>query len=1055
MVPLGFQSRSLYDEFEEPIHVRRSAKVRGFLGRTISTLKERARQLLFWMSPRLRKRFERERRRKTILMIIAGLFGAGVLLLIILWLTLPNIDDPETMFPAQSTVIVDRNGVELYRLFSGQDRTYVSGDAISDSVKKATIAIEDQRFFDRSICFDVVGFTRAALSQVLPGIFVRSGGSTLTQQFAGNALVGRNRSLIRKIREYMLACALEQKYNKDQLLELYLNWIPYGQNAYGIEQASRNYFAKPAKDLTLAESAVLASLPQRPSYLSPYGYHVHTEVSEKAVEDIASGKIKTASSIADKEVTLGLLGNMVGTGSTKIYIGGRTDQVLENMVQQKMITEEERAAAVQDLAKVKFAPERQNIRAAHFVLEVQRKVQELLGIDESVLERGGFRITTTLDWNIQQAAEKSVTKHKDDFAKRFGAHNIALVSLDPRTRETLAYVGNADFNDDENQGKIDMAKVPRQPGSSFKAFVYLAAFDAGAGPGSAVYDVPTKFGEDEPQNFDGAFWGLMSMRSALAASRNIPAIKAFFLAGGEDTVLSLASRVGVTAPLEQKQKQKSERSDFAYGWPLAIGAAEVPLTQMVDGYSTIAAGGVRKESSTILKITDKDGNIRYESKPQPATQVVDERVAAQVTSVLSDVSARPNEYWQQILSVPGTQAAAKTGTSNKCLERDQKNGCTLRRPESVWTIGYTPSLVTGVWVGNATSQSLFEKADGLTTAAPIWHDMMASAQKYVANAQTTFPVPSRMVTPQISKLSGKLASQCTPIEMRTSDIFLEERVPTEEDTSCEQLEVDRVTGLLSSPACPPDAVEQGSFFKPVSESPTRWPLWESAVQEWAKKQDEAWKATETHSGSQLPLPLAPTETCDPSLTPGRNQKPSLTILSPGSGGGVPYPAFAPKLQIQSSSAVREVKYEIDGKVVATVSEAPFTSAIRVPRTISEEGTHTLTVTITDQYFNTAEDSVQFRFESDSGGPSISIVKPTNGSQLAQGTTIKIQANVTDSGGVDRVQFFIDDQLITTKRAEPYDADYSVSADPGSHTIKVTARDGAGNESNEEVNVTVQ
>lgn len=897
-----------------------------------------------------------------ILKTIGALFVIGVLTLIILWFTLPNIDDPTTMFPAQSTVILDRNGVELYRLYSEQDRTYISGDQISPFVKQATIAIEDERFFDRSACFDIIGYMRAALSQIAPSYFVRSGGSTLTQQFAGNALVGRQRSPIRKLRELLLACQLETKYDKEQLLELYLNWIPYGQNAYGIEQASKNYFSKSAKDLTLAESAILASLPQRPSYFNPYGSHVYTTVSDQTKEDITNGTITNAGQVPDSAVRIGLVGQRVGSGSTTIYIGGRTDQVLKNMFDQKRITQEQYNQALDELSKLKFAPARQNIRAAHFVLSIQEEVEKILGIDESFLQQGGLRITTTLDWNLQQAAEKAVADHKDDIRKRFGAYNMALVSVAPETREVLAYVGNADFSDDEHEGKIDMAVSPRQPGSSFKAFTYLSAFEAGYGPGSIVYDVATKFGGDEPQNFDGGFWGLMSMRNALGASRNIPAIKAFFLGGGEETLISLAARLGVTAPRDNKAKIKESQPDYDYGWPLAIGAAEVPLVQMVEGYATIADGGVHRPLKSIVKITDKDGNLRYAPKEDIPSQVVDERIAAQVTSALSDVAARPNEFWKTILTVPGYQTAAKTGTSNKCLERDGKGGCTLRRPESTWTMGYTPNLITGVWVGNATSQSLFEKADGLTTAAPVWHDYMAAAHRGMKGAPTAFTEPSGLSHPLISKLSGKLASSCTPVNLQTTDVFLDERVPTEEDPACATLKVDKVTMTLSSPECPAEAAFEEAFFIPKSELPDRWPLWETAVQEWSTKQMERWTANETHSGSQLPLAVAPTKVCDPALTPGRFNKPTINISFPVSGESVAYPAFVPSYSIQTQAKLKEVKIEIDGKPIRSFTEAPFEGSVRVPRTVEQAGSHTLTITVIDEYFNTASDTAQFRFE---------------------------------------------------------------------------------------------
>lgn len=963
MSDFGFQSRTIGEEVKK----NRTIVLREKMKKSVSQTRRRGilRRIFGGVVGVVGKPRTRRQWGMLSLKIVGGVAGLGLLFLTFLWITLPNIDDPQTMFPAQSTVILDRNGVELYRLYSEQDRTYVRGADISPFVKQATIAIEDERFLSRSACFDIIGYARAGLSQLAPAFFVRSGGSTLTQQFAGNALVGRERSVTRKLRELMLACELERKYNKDELLELYLNWIPYGRNAYGIEQASKNYFGIGAKDLTLAQSAVLASLPQRPSYFNPYGSHLYTTISDQATRDILGGRITRTTDIPDAAVRIGLIGRNIGSGSTTVYIGGRTDQVLKNLVDQGAITTEDQTTALAELQKMTFSAERDNIRAPHFVLEIQSNVQELLGIDEADLEQGGFRITTTLDWNLQQAAEKSVTNHREDIQKRFGAANIALVSLSPKTREIMAYVGNADFSDNEHQGKIDMARAARQPGSSFKPFAYLTAFEAGYGPGTVVYDVPTKFGSDQPSNYDGTFWGLTSMRLALGGSRNIPAIKAFFLGGGEDSLLSLATRMGIPSAAGQKATIRKTQPDFDYGWPLALGAAEVPLLEMVQGYATIADGGNFLPVKSILKITDKDGNIRYLPKEEVPHQVIDERFTAQVISILSDVSARPNDYWKSILSVPGYEAAAKTGTSNKCLERDTKNNCTLRRPESTWTIGFTPNLITGVWAGNATSQSLFEKADGLTTAAPVWHDYMVDAHKKLENKQAAFTYPSRMSRPQISKLSGQLASVCTPVNLRGTDLFLDENIPSEEDPACVVLRVDKVTGLLSSPSCPADAIEERAFFLPKSELPGRWPLWEQGMQEWVTKQMIAWDANETHSGSLLPLPAAPTKECDMALTPGRDVMPEVSISFPAPGDEVPYPAFATQLELSRGSAFSEVKYTIDNKATFTFTEAPWADrTIRIPRTLDREGTHTLTVTVTDKYFNTATASTTFRFEAE-------------------------------------------------------------------------------------------
>lgn len=976
----------------------------------------------------------------------------GCVYIFFLWLTLPDIQDPRSLLASQSTVITDRNGVELYRLFNEEDRTVIPGDQIPQHMKDAIVAIEDERFFERG-CLDIEAIARAVFR-----LGQRGGASTLTRQLARNALDLKGENIInRKMKELVLGCMLERKFTKQELLDLYLNWIPFGQNAYGIEQASSKYFGISAKDLTLAQSAVLASLPQRPTYFSPYGAHVRTTITPELEERIVDGDVTRASEVSDDDFTIGLVGKTFGTGGTTLYLGGRADQVLRNMQDQKFIAENDRLKALDDLGRITFQPSRENIRAAHFVLWVKEQVEGMLeGAEEGILEQGGLVIETTLDWEMQQAAEAAVTKEREDIQRLYKANNIALLALDPQTNEILAYVGNADYNDEEHEGKVDMVHAPRQPGSSFKPFVYAAAFLRGYSPGSVLYDVETKFGEDVPQNFDGSFSGLTTMRRALGASRNIPAVKTFFLAGGEEPILGLVASMGAPTPQQRRQELALERGEFEYGWPLALGAGETPLIEMTHAYSTLANGGVRKPIVSIRKITGKNGALLPLPAPEEEEEVLDPRIAYQVTSVLSDVSARPNEYWQNVLSVPGYAAAAKTGTSNKCLEREEEGECKDRKPDNLWTLGYTPSLVTGVWIGNANSSPLSEKAESLITAAPIWKDFMVRAHKLIEEPRTTFAMPAGTLQMQISTLSGQLPTNCTPIDYRKSDVFLEERAPSLPDPSCAELTVDKLTGLLASPGCPAEAQEKKSFLVIRDILPDRWPLWEQAAQEWAGKQMEKWNASPDHSGSLLPLPAAPTKECDPALTPGRLEKPEVKILFPLDNGIASFPSFQPKLEYTVGSKVREVAYSLDGKPVAKATEAPFDAPIRALRSVKKEGNHTLTVTLTDEYFNQVSDEISFRFEEDTQPPSVSFSLPRGDISLKKGGDLKIVADAHDAeGGIKHVQFFLSDKLLTTKPKEPFELTYTLTESPGSYVLKLIATDLAGNKGETTLNLTVE
>lgn len=1012
-------------------------------------------------------------------------FALLTVYLLFLWFTLPSISEETILAASQSTVITDRNGIELYRVFGEQDRTLIPGADIPRSTKEAIIAIEDRRFYERG-CIDFRALARAIFS------FGNSGGaSTITRQLARNALNLQQENIVsRKLKEFVLGCQLESRYDKERLLELYLNWIPFGQNAYGVEQASSRYFGKSAKELTLAESAVLVSLPQRPSYFSPYGRHVHTTVSERVRKEILDGTITTTAQIDDEDVSIGLLGATVGSGSLvegapvnggqSLYVGGRADQVLRSMQDAGFITDEERLKAVEDLRTLEFTQSREDIRAPHFVLWIKEQIETLTGSAgvSDVLERGGITVQTTLDWRLQEVAEQIIATRKDDIAKRFMAENIALVALDPATREILAYVGNTDYTGDTQEGKIDMVQVPRQPGSSFKPFIYAAAFSNGYGPATVLYDVPTKFGDYAPQNFEGSFWGLTNARKALAGSRNIPAVKAYFLGGQENEILSLVDKLGAPSA-------KAHKPDQGYGASLAIGTAEVPLIEMAQGYATLASLGTVAPVTGILKVTDSRGALllsQDNAGESPALaqgeQVLDPRVAYEVTSILSDAAARPNEYWRSILSVPGTESAAKTGTSNKCLEWDEKKiNCLKRKPDNVWTLGYTPTLVAGVWVGNATSEALSDKADGLTVAAPIWKDFMTKAQKIRKPAMTTFTIPEGITQAQISLLSGELPTECTPVALRKSDIFLAENAPSKDDPACVRLMVDRVTGLLASDSCPAEAREERSFLTPYNAAGASFPQWDTSVINWARAQAmENPQATSAAllaagtggtlsraatlflagSGGILPLPLAPTEKCDISMTPGRTVQPTLNITSPEQNGTVTYPSFIPKIQYTVGSRVHNIEYAIDGKIVTTVTSAPFVPALRVPKTIDKNGTHRLRVTLTDHYFNVVSDEVNLTFSQDQSGPSIRLTEPQPSAQVTASAPLTMRAESDDTeGGVKYVEFYVDTVLITRKPSAPYEITYPANLSPGSHTIRAVATDLAGNTAEDEVTITVQ
>jgi len=593
---------------------------------------------------------------KTALYLAA--FSALAIIIIILWLSrdLPNPNQLMEREVAQSTKIYDRTGENIiYEISGEQRRTLIKLEDLPDYVKNATIAIEDKNFYKHS-GFSIWAMFRTAVTNV---IYRRSaGGSTLTQQFIKNAVLTNEKKISRKLKEIILAYRLEQKFSKDEILQMYLNEIPYGSNAYGIEAASQKYFGKSSRELTIAEAATLAALPQSPSRYSPYG--------------------------PNKDVLL-----------------GRKNYILDIMVEQGHISEEERDFAKQE--EIVFKGRDNNMTAPHFVMYIKSILSERYG--EKTVEQGGLKIYTTLDLYKQKIAEEVIKEKTKDYPSKFNANNAALISIDPKTGEVLAMIGSRDYFDDSIDGQVNVTIRPRQPGSSIKPLVYAALFEKGYTPNTLLYDVITNFSTNSaepyiPKNYDGSEHGPVTIKKALAGSLNIPAVKAIYLAG-INTVIDLAESMGYTT--------FSQRNRF--GLALVLGGGEVKMIEHVNAYSAFARDGKISPITSILKVEDKDGRIIEEVK-STEKKVLDSQTARMINNILSDNEARSFIFGSRsYLTLGNRPAAAKTGTTNGFHD--------------AWTVGYTPSLITGVWIGNSNNKPMSGKADGSVLAAPIWQEFMS------------------------------------------------------------------------------------------------------------------------------------------------------------------------------------------------------------------------------------------------------------------------------------------------------------------------------------------
>lgn len=531
---------------------------------------------------------------------------------VILTTPIPDAGEFENREIVESTKIYDRTGeILLYELYNEEKRTVISFEEIPRNVKNATIAIEDTHFYSHP-GISIFSIARAFITDITRGRVLVQGGSTITQQLVKNTLLTSEKTITRKIKEAVLALKIERRYSKDEILDMYLNEIPYGSNAYGIEAAAQTFFGIHARELTLAEAAYLAALPQAPSYYSPYGNHKDELVARKNI-------------------------------------------VLKRMGELGFISAQEASAASEEDV-VFLPPSTQGIRAPHFVMYVVDMLSQQFG--EEFLQKNGLSVRTTLDVDMQTNAEDVIAIHAEKIKKDFNAGNTGLVALDPKTGEIRAMVGSRDYFNREEEGNFNVTLAKRQPGSAFKPLVYAAAFEKGYTPETVLFDVPTEFAVTgaesyQPQNYDNIFRGPLTLRDALAQSINVPAVKVLYLTGLKEA-LDMAQRLGISTLLGPNQ----------YGLTLVLGGGEVRLLELTSAYGVFANDGLRQEPVAIVRVEKNNGEQVWEHKPTPI-QVIKPIVARMISNILSDNTARAPAFGSaSALYFPNQPVAAKTGTTN-------------------------------------------------------------------------------------------------------------------------------------------------------------------------------------------------------------------------------------------------------------------------------------------------------------------------------------------------------------------------------------------------------
>jgi membrane peptidoglycan carboxypeptidase len=637
---------------------------------------------------------------------IRALKVAGIALAVLMIMTLAvfayfrkdlpkNITDLKTCSKGASTLYYDRTGNTLLWASSGDVECYpVKLDNINNNLQKAVISSEDKDFYKHG-GFSFTGVARAFVSNV-QGSSNTQGGSTITQQFVKNSLLTQERTITRKVKELILSIELERSYSKDEILNAYLNEIPFGSVYYGAEAAARGYFEKSAKDLTIDEAALMTAILPAPTYYSPYG-------------------------------------------SNREELVSRQRAIIDKMEQQGYITKEEAEAAkkTDTLAKLSTSnkDKYKDILAPYFVLEAQQRLEEEYGASNA--RKAGFRVTTTVDLKLQKYAEEAIAKGIARI-ERDGGDNAALVAIDAPTGQVLALVGGRDFNYPKF-GEINYATTPRSPGSTFKPYDYASLMTQSKdwGAGSTLYDINTDFGGGyRPKDYDFREPGAMAMRKALGGSRNTPAIKAMYIAGIENTH-NVAKKMGLVSGVTGCAGAPNCEGILS----TAIGdGGQIRLDEHVNAFGTFSRMGKYKPITYVLKIEDNKGKTIKEWKDTPGEQALNPEVAYTINNILSDGSARYSGLDSQV-RINGVTTAAKTGTTN-----NSDNG---------WLMGYSTKIVAGVWIGHHENKKLRGFMEQKT--APIWRDFFAKAHKDLPGAGDKWQQPTGMKRVCINTTTGYVA----------------------------------------------------------------------------------------------------------------------------------------------------------------------------------------------------------------------------------------------------------------------------------------------------------
>lgn len=958
---------------------------------------------------------------------------------------LPDIEKLEQIEIKESSVIYDKDWNQLYTLSWDEKRTYVNYQDISKNMINAIVAWEDKTFFQNS-WLDMTWLIRSVLNYVTWKSDVVKWTSTLSQQLIKNTFLNNERSFERKIKEAYLSYELNKNYSKTKILELYLNKIGFWSNAYWVQQASLTFFNKKINNVNILESSILASIPKWPTYYSPYnhpdrllGYvYKYNKDNDKNVTKIISNQdykeywdlvlsVKTIinklkwSPVWENWLLLCWIDNTKSKKSLSLdsdwcslvkyddlytflnnirldlgweyleYQAWRKDFILWRMLEDWYISFDEYKKALLDWFGFQFYQYRENIKYPHFVMYIKEYLSAKYW--EELIQWWGLKIYTTLDSKLQNKAEELVKTQVAANKKKFNANNWALISIDNKNWDILAFVGWADYFNKDIDGNVNMITSKRQPWSTFKPFVYALAIDKKAiGPLTPIYDLKTTFPWNyEPKNFDWKFMWKMTVMTALNYSRNIPAIKAYFLAWEQKEIVSYMKKAWV----------KSLNENFYYWAPLALWAWEMTPLELAWAYSVFANLWNKVEINPIQKILDSRWLVIEEKKQSAWNKVLDEKTAYIINTILSNTNYRPSAFWNNALTLNGRTVAAKTWTSNKLFV---KNGKKTIYPWDLWTAWYTPQITTVVWVWNTNWKQMDMSWDWLNWAAPIWKQFMEYAHLY--KEKQNWIEPKWVIHASISKLSWLLAPSWFDPSFIVSTIF--KNKPTKYDTSLKNIEVDEMCNGKVSDKTPAWAIKSWYYVALTDIDPNN-KSWQASVDARVKN---GWGVSEFENIPNL-ITYYQDKECERSdslvnnsnITVSTNLKDWDLLINWNNSINIDYKSKNPLRKLQVLIGERVIQ-EID---IENEKSWTYQKWITIPSWYEWE--YQLTIRAIDSIYYSWEVGVKVNIsQKDNISPVINITNPTKWSiSIYEDQFFNLRWNISDNSNIKSINLYIDDK----------------------------------------------